>query len=344
MAARYERYFSEEQFAKIEASKIPDLLRKIEELKVDCLSPQHAFDVHIREKSELMVYHGGTCLLKINFSKVKGDPSDMVLFKSPSYGKGRGYDHEFSLFGGKRKLNEIDQMIPYICDFLTKVVKSVHPKFYRKEGYWSGRLSIDHGRAWQHGSQWMIFDREAVLGFCNETEKTSFYNNNLKFQEIKRKLQIEDPKMWGSFGKGETSACDFGDELDFLAIGPDKQLLCIELKHSSYTSGIYWGPLQASVYRDAYAREIDHISYGIKKHIQQKVRLGLLPPEAIQLLPEGNFCRVEGILAIADADMKLKSTCWEKAIKVNSQLPNPVKMVRAHSVDNHLKWVNSDSW
>lgn len=348
MGVRYKRYFSEEQFSRIEASGIPDLLRRIHVLKVECKMPEYAFDVHIREKSELMIYHGGTCLLTLNFSKYKGD-SGKVLFKSPKYGKDKEGDKEFRLFQGEKKINDIDKVATYICDFLAKVVatpQAVHPKFYRnlKEGYWSNRLSIDYGRNWQPGKDWMIIDREVVLGFDNAEEKSSFYKYRLDAQAIKMRMQMDDPKKWGRSGETTKSKCNFGDELDLLAIGSEKQLLCIELKHSSNTSGIYWGPLQASVYRDAYSRQIDYISDGIKKLVRQKVSLGLLPSMAIALLPEGNFSRVEGILAVADVDESLKSSCWDRAIMVNNQLVNPVDILRSPCDVNRLRWVRSDCW
>lgn len=349
MKVRYDRVFSEEQLATIEKSEIPDLLRIIAALKVDCPTPEYAFDVHIREKSELMIYHGGTCLLIINCTGIKGKASDTVLFKSPSYGKGKGCDNEFFLFRGERKIGDINQLIPYICDFLAKVVATsthaVHLKFYRnmKEGYWSSRLSIDYGRNWRPGTEWLIIDREAVLGFEEVREKSSFYQYKLETQKIKRMLQTTDPKKWGT-PNPDGAECEFGDELDFLAIGPEKQLQCIELKHASYTSGIYWGPLQASVYLKAYSQAVDNISENIKKLVRQKVRLGLLPPGATELLPDGNFAQVEGILAIADVDKKLMSTCWNKAIKVNDKLDMPVKMLRSDFDGSRMKWVSSDCW
>lgn len=345
MEVRYNRVLSEVQLTKIEHSKIPVLLRMIADIKVkNCRTPEYAFDIHIREKSELMVYHGGTCLLIINFSGVKGQDLDTVLFKSPSYGKGKGCDNEFNLFKGQRKIDDINQLAPYICDFLTKIVatpRTVHTKFYSnmKEGYWSSRLSIDYGRNWRPGMDWLIIDREAVLGF----KKDSFYQYKLEAQKIKKMLQTKDPKKWGTPNPDESdSMCDFGDELDFLAIGPEKQLQCIELKHASYTSGIYWGPLQTSVYLKEYSNVVNNISENIKELVRQKIRLGLLPPEAEKLLPEGCFNQVEGILAIADADKKLKSTCWRKAIEVNEELDTPVKILRANS--DGMKWVNSDCW
>jgi len=106
-------------------------------------------------------------------------------------------------------------------------------------------MSIDYGRNWQPGMEWIIIDREAVLGFDDEPAKSSFYKMFKRtVQSVKNSLQLNDEKTWGKhtasdLNQGESDYCDFGDELDFLAIGPNKQLVCIELKHGSYTSGIY---------------------------------------------------------------------------------------------------------
>jgi len=347
MTARYERFFPDEHFPRVEASGIQALLRKIATLKVACASPEYALDIHIRENCELMVYHGGTCLLTINCSKVRGNAFEKVLFKSPSYGKGKGCDYEFRLLGGEQKVDNLAEVTLRVCDYLAKLIAhptAIHRKFYQKEGFWSNRLSIEFGRLWRPGMDWLIIDREAVLGFDSKERKDSFYEFKLQTQRIKSNLQAYDPKLWGTPREPAKRKSTFGDELDFLAIGPDKQLLCIELKHGSYTSGIYWGPLQASVYRDAYSRQLDNITAGIKNLVEQKVGLGLLPPEALSMLPEGNFAKVEGVLAIADVDSYLRSTCWEKAIIVNKQLKNPVKMLRSHLDGGGLRWVSSDCW
>ena len=150
----------------------------------------------------------------------------------------------------------------------------------------------------------MIIDCEAVIGFDNAVKKDNFYreyNDNL--QKIVEDFQKNDPKKWGTTNK------IFGDELDLLAIGPDNQLLAIELKHGSSTSGIYWGPLQLSLYAHVFGKNLHSISDNIKKMVEQKIRLGLLPSEAEKRLPTGNFENCSAVLAVAEPNER--SHCWE---------------------------------
>lgn len=349
IVARYVRTFSDSQLEAMLSLNLPHLIERIK-----CLHPEnkYAFDIHLREKSELMVYHGGTRLLTIGLSKIE---RGNISFKSDSYSKRPGCDAEFTTLKAVTRLDDIDHVANLVCAFLSKVVtgdKIINDKYFKngKEGYWSSRMNIDYGRNWQPGMEWIIIDREAVLGFDDEPSKSRFYKMLKRtVQSVKNSLQLNDEKTWGKLtasdvNQGESDFCDFGDELDFLAIGPNKQLVCIELKHGSYTSGIYWGPLQASVYRDAYLKQLGNISESIKKMVKQRVALGLLTPNALEWLPENSFNEVEGILAIADVGSNIKSTCWKKAITVNSELNKlhkPVKMVRS---EDGLTWKESCEW
>jgi len=52
---------------------------------------------------------------------------------------------------------------------------------------------------------------------------------------------------------------------------------------------IYWGPLQVSLYKNAFEKSLQYISKDIKDMVKQKIRLGLLPSEAAKRLPVENF-------------------------------------------------------
>ena len=351
MIAEYDRHFNDDTMQAIRKFGIASLIAEINDLGAKIKSP-YALDLHLRKGSELMVYHGGTCLLTICLS---GIINKSIRFKSESYyKKNRGCDAEFEkLIGAQENLDNMSELSSLTCEYLAKLINNpnaIHNKFFlnNKEGYWSSRLSINYGHNFEKGKRFVIIDREAVLDFgkVGAADKSSFYDefkNNA--QDIKRSLQERDNKKWGQITphtnkKGEVIS-DFGDELDFLAIGPEKQLMCIELKHGSYTSGIYWGPLQASVYRDAYEAQLVNISDSIKKMVHQRVELGLLHKDALELLPNRNFTEVEGVLAITDFQPKIKSTCWKKTLEVNEKLEKPVTMIR--SVDGE-QWENSSTW
>ena len=337
VTARYNRTFSESQMDKILGVGIPKLVDKILSLTPECKHNEYAFDIHQRENSKLMVYHGGTHILTMDFSKIE---SGTIHFISECHGNGRGCDEEYNKIKHLTKVDDsnIDEITNLVCTFLLKVVTIVNPDYYGnlKEGYWSSKLSIDYGRNWRPDMEWLIIDREAVLGFDNQPQKDAFYESYKKnAQLIKDEFQNKRPK---EFGK-ETLTNDFGDELDCLAIGLNKELVCIELKHGSNVSGIYWGPLQASVYCDAFSAQLDSISESIKTMVQQKIRLGLLPTEAKKRLPDGNFKVIQGFLAVA-GDINKKSGCWKKAKEVNGCLNRPYGSVKMVCTTGDLLWEN----
>lgn len=353
MSARYDRYIGNYDIAKKAGfiSKVAKLIDTIKKLKPACKDPEYAYDIHLREKSEIMVYHGGTCLLVINLSRLNNGE---ISFKSKSYEKernmpegkkcpelfkGKECAEAFALLKSVSNVKDMELIIDRVSSFLGYAVSTVSDKFYHNnhsEGYWSSKLSIDYGRNWTQDDEWLIIDREAVIGF-NAADgkiasklKEDFYSA-IK-QEIESIKQNPDFSGWGDLTKS------FGDELDFLAIGRDGQLLCIELKHGNNTSGIYWGPLQATVYQKAFEEKVAEMSKSIIKMVQQKIELGLLPPEAYERIPADGFKVVKGILAVADASGNLKSECWKRATDVNSKLLPPVLMVRSITKAGNLEW------
>jgi hypothetical protein len=355
MSARYDRYIDNYDIAKEAGfiSKVAELIDAIKKLKPACKNPEYAYDIHLREKSEIMVYHGGTCLLIINLSRLK---DGKISFKSKSYEKerdmpkgkknpesfkGKECAEAFTLLKSVSNVKDMELIIDRVRIFLDYAVSTVSDKFYRNnhsEGYWSSKLSIDYGRNSAPDDKWLIIDREAVIGFNAADGKIASKLKEEFYSAIKQDVESikKNPKFsgWADLSKS------FGDELDFLAIGRDGQLLCIELKHGDNTSGIYWGPLQAKVYQKAFEKKIADLSSKITEMVRQKVALGLLPPETSERIPADGFKVVKGILAVSDAKRKSDSKCWQRANEVNSKLSSPVLMVRSFTGVGKLEWEN----
>ncbi|OGU18633.1 MAG: hypothetical protein A2X85_17495 [Geobacteraceae bacterium GWF2_54_21] len=343
MSARYDRYIDNFDIAKKEGyvSKVADLIKGIKSFAPGCEKSDYAFDIHLREKSQIMIYHGGTCLLTFDLSKIK---DGTIRFTSKSYGESNDDERKACVqpFQALKEISDVhdaDLLIDKVCRFLKKAITTVKPKFYlnnTSEGYWSSKLSIDYGRNWTPDNEWLIIDREAVIGF-NSTDKKIASEVKGEFysaikQEVGRIKQNPDFSGWADVSKS------FGDELDCLAIGRDGQILCIELKHGDNTSGIYWGPLQAKVYQMAFEEKMAELSKSIIEMVLQKIELGMLPPEALERIPVGGFRVVKGILAVADAEGNLDSKCWQRANDVNCKLSYPVSMVRSFTKSGNLKW------
>jgi hypothetical protein len=313
---RFDRFLPE-QLAEIFIERgLSRLLSAVQTIRPNSLSPEYAFDIHIREKSQVMIYHGSTCVLTIDISKLK--TSGTIKFVSKSYGKKLWCAYEFEELRKTTNLDALNSIIENLVNFLMKVVEEVRPTFYSNEGFWSSKLSIDFGRKWSSENDWLIFDREAVLGFDNKQNKANFYRTiQSQISQISNELKNNEPIRWGRNLK------TFGDELDLLALGKNNQLVCIELKHGSYANGIGWSPLQASIYRSAFREGLGAISGSLIKLIRQKVDLGLLPSAVLDRVPS-RIDKVEGIVLVSEPNFN--SNCWENARMVNSRLTEPVEI------------------
>lgn len=293
----------------------------------DCLysavADRHAIDVQIRAGNTLQYYHGTTSVLRIAF-----DGTRLQAEAAKTYRNLPGFDDLFvpcSL--DPAALQEYRRRLP---GYIAAAVAAADPRYYRNktEGYWQNRLSICFGCDWRPGMDWLILDREACVSFESRTAQQELLGpHRSRLLAIRQQLQTEDPRLWGT----PAPDASLGDELDFLALGPDKELVCIELKDGSNASGTYWGPLQACAYRDDFRLVLDQITEDLKRLVRQKVLLGLLPPEAASRVPLEQFRLVECALAVAAPNDH--SSCWERMRELVTRFPEtrvPVVQVRSH--------------
>ncbi len=279
-----------------------------------------ALDLQVREGDRLMYYHGTTALLTIGHDSATGL---LDISASSAYAQASGYEDLIRKWRPVH-LESSNSLLP---QYLLSAAAMSRDGYYRnrEEGYWQNRLCFGFGRNWRPGMDWLIIDREAVVGFGNDAERKSVLEPiQKKYLEVKESLQRGDPAKWGQpNGKG------LGNECDYLALGPSGELFCLELKHGANTSGIYWGCLQVAVYRDVFAAALRQITDDIKTLVHQKVTLGLLPREALSRLPQGEFRRVVPVLVIADPNDD--SSCWDLLDQVSARCPDaptPVAEIR----------------
>ena len=312
MTARYNRTLSEDvKRALVKDSAWHFLIADIEGLSVD----RFALDIQIREDNEIMYYHGTTRLLSVKFSN---NAKTKVWFATASadeaYGGYPECSKEYSSLMKKPwPLKDAIVFKNAWQAYLEAALKGVKPQYYsnKQEGYWQNRLCIQFGPFWTPNDEWLVIDRECVIGFDNTPEKEKHYAEaKQSFSAIKCKLQHDNPAQWG-----QPDDKSFGDEVDMLAINKSGELVVIELKHGKNTSGIYWGPLQVGTYYQAFKTALLAIKEEIRAVALQKIDLGLLPSSARERVKTATLDLATPVLAIADP--KPKSRCWTKMPKVN---------------------------
>ncbi|QOX77408.1 hypothetical protein FY034_00100 [Trichlorobacter lovleyi] len=338
MAVRFKRCFDDEIIEAMEKFGVKNLIKAIQDLRPEGVDPslrEFAFDIHMRENNELMVYYAGTCLLVISFNLAT---QGKVRFKSKSYSTAKESDVQekqdcaksFSVLKEAIHLDCLEGTTEKIKHFLLSAVKVANAskrKFFNgaSEGYWSSRLSIEFGRKWASGKKWLILDRESILGFEDPVEKSdgdrAIFMEDIDCAVESTKEDLAQDHKWA-----KDCSKPFGNELDFLAIGEDKQLICIELKIAKNGDGIAWGPLQAAVYQKSFSKATadPEIVLNIKKMVRQKVQLGILPTDALNLIPSNGFESATSVLAVTDGKDPASDEYWKRAREVNDLLKHPL--------------------
>jgi hypothetical protein len=273
-----------------------------------------ALDPQFRERSTYSLYHGTTRLLDIKFKKGNGE--ELVFWAAQAYGEaGAPSASAHASLMKSWPIKDAAGLEDLCREYLAKAIDTADVSKYqnRKEGYWQNRLALCYGGQWDLKKDWLIFDREVALGYANEEESTkAFAPVREKYEKVIKDLQAADPARFG------TTDFKVGNAIDLLALGPSNELVCIELKHGTNAAGVFWGAVQASAYRELLEPALPQVLEGIRRLVQQKVALGLLPPAALLWVPEEKFSGVQAALAVAEPNPR--SDCWKSLELVQERL------------------------
>ena len=324
MHARYERVLNERLLPSLLPGGAFAFL--IAERPVD---DPFALDIQLRERNKIMFYHGTTRLLTVQLRIGANGEVEARAHAATAYGENEGCKEPFRALMKWWAVGEAAAFRAALRAYLPAAVAAADFRYYRnqQEGYWQNRLCLRYGRQWTPQDEWLIIDRECVIGFNNADEQKRFYERTRQaYQGVKDRLQNGDKGAWG-----EPDGQAFGGELDLLAINRSGDLATIELKHGDDASGLYWAPLQVGVYRDAFEAILSSIRPGIQELVRQKITLGLLPEAARVRLDASGLKRVEPIVAVAEP--MERSACWPKMGQViaameKAGIPRPALPLR----------------
>jgi hypothetical protein len=146
----------------------------------------------------------------------------------------------------------------------------------KKEGYYQNELSKIYGICGSPDTDFVIIDKEVVIGYSNRAEKDSLLGSiQQKYKQLQREISILNPERYGNdLGKKA-----IGNELDFLALDKDGNILLIEYKHGTNTSGIYLSPLQIGMYNDIFTSfPKKELETAVLEMLEQKQKIGLINP------------------------------------------------------------------
>ena len=210
----------------------------------------------------ISVYRGLSRCVTINPSEIVDGAEAYKILNPNLYGKNLDFKNE-------------------LINLLSIIEKdSKFDRYYnnKKEGYFQNEFSRQYGILSDSNSEFVIIDKEAVIGYENEdTKKELLTPQKKKYEDMSKKLSTINPKQYGREEK------HFGNELDFLALDKNGNILLIEFKHGTNTSGIYLSPLQIGLYYDIFAdyhknhkKEFEDVIFEMLK---QKQKIGLINPK-----------------------------------------------------------------
>lgn len=217
-------------------------------------------------KEWVSIYRGLTriiSVLPINNSTVFIDADDKYKGISPNLYGQKSIDENFQ--------NDIESLIAQI------ETNSQFDRYYKskKEGFYQNELSKIYGIC-GNATDFVIIDKESVIGYSNQAEKNSLLGSiQQKYKQLQREISILNPERYGKdLGKKA-----IGNELDFLALDKDGNILLIEYKHGTNTSGIYLSPLQIGMYYDIFTSfPKKDLEIAVFEMLEQKQKIGLINP------------------------------------------------------------------
>lgn len=144
----------------------------------------------------------------------------------------------------------------------------------KKEGYFQNELSRKYGICGKPQDEFVIVDKEVVMGHKNKQERENLYGKiQAGYKKLQNEISLQNVKRYGK----DLEKKSIGNELDFLALDKRGNILLIEYKHGTNTSGIYLSPLQIGMYYDIFTMypkvELENAVYEM---IEQKKKIGLI--------------------------------------------------------------------
>lgn len=219
-----------------------------------------------KDVEAISIYRGLTRIMTIKPTRNTGIVN---IDAAPTY---KEIAKEF--FGVKSVSSITKEPIEFIINYLK--ANGVNDRYYgnKKEGYYQNELSRKYGICSSKDSEFVIIDKEAIIGYENESEKKQIFSSLQDgYKKLQCKISKHDSKRYGQ----DLDKKAIGNELDFLALNKNGDIQLIEYKHGSNTSGIYLSPLQIGLYYDNFSLLPKKVLHdGITRMLEQKQRIGLI--------------------------------------------------------------------
>lgn len=219
-------------------------------------------------KEWISVYRGLTSIIKITRFK----RSDDIKIEGA-----KSYRIILPQLYGKKSISEVfKKKLEHLINSISENEKFY--KYYKneKEGYYQNILSRKYGILGNKNDDFVILDKEAVVGYQNQKEKNSVIEKiQPKYKELQLDISLKNSKRYGKNNDKKS----VGNELDFLALDKNGNILLIEYKHGTNTSGMYLSPIQIGMYYDIFTNlPRKDLEKAVFEMLIQKQKIGLICP------------------------------------------------------------------
>jgi hypothetical protein len=146
----------------------------------------------------------------------------------------------------------------------------------KKEGYYQNVFSRKYGICGKPDDEFVIVYKEAVIGYTHQNHKNFLFGSiQNKYKRLQKDISILDAKRYGRSLEKKA----IGNELDFVALDRNGNILLIEYKHGTNTAGIYLSPLQIGLYYDLFkSLKMEDLECAVQEMLYQKQLIGLVNP------------------------------------------------------------------
>lgn len=219
-----------------------------------------------KSKEWISVYRGLTRIISItlkNNSTIYIDGAETYKNILPALYGSKSVNNNFQ--------NDIENLISQIEQ------NSKFDRYYKseKEGYYQNELSRIYGICGKPDDDFVIIDKEVVIGYSSQVVKDTLFGNiKQRYKDLQREISAVDPERYGK----DLGKKSIGNELDFLALDKKGNILLMELKHGTNTSGIYLSPLQIGMYADIHNKFKEELGDAVFEMLEQKQKIGLINP------------------------------------------------------------------
>ena len=216
----------------------------------------------------ISVYRGLTSIIKIT----KYKRTDEIKIDGA-----QSYKNILPELYGKKSISEnFKEKLEELLDEISNTEKFDRYYNNKKEGYYQNILSRRYGMCGEKDDDFVIIDKEAVIGYLNKKEKdTEFLKFQPKYKQLQKDISLKNSKRYGKNNEKKS----VGNELDFLALDKNGNILLIEYKHGTNTSGIYLSPIQIGMYFDIFTNfPRKELEDAVFEMLDQKKEIGLICP------------------------------------------------------------------